>query len=80
MTLPSVDLPHLLKRRLVVARHGEMDAARWWNNGGMLRHQGVIMLARGFPHPHIFTQTRVVFAIARSRCHELLRPPGYMRL
>jgi hypothetical protein len=29
MTPPSVNLTHLLKLRLVVARHDEMDAARW---------------------------------------------------
>lgn len=27
----TVDLDLLLKLRLVVARHGEMDGARWWN-------------------------------------------------
>lgn len=80
MTPPSVDLTHLLKLRLVVARHGEMDAARWWNSRGMLGRHGAVVLARGFPRTHFFTQARVVFAIARSRCHELFSPPGCMTL
>jgi hypothetical protein len=77
---PSVDLTCLLKLRLVIARHGEMDAARWWNSRGMLGRHGAIVLARGFPRTHFFTQARVVFAIARSRCHELFSPPGCMTL
>src|SRR5262249_1148666 len=77
---PSVDLTRLLKLRLVIARHGEMDAARWWNSRGMLGRHGAIVLARGFPRTHFFTQARVVFAIARSRCHELFSPPGCMTL
>ena len=31
-----INFERLLKLRLVVARHGEMDAARWWNTQGML--------------------------------------------
>jgi hypothetical protein len=40
MTPPSVNLTHLLKLRLVVARHDEMDAARWWNSLGMRGRHG----------------------------------------
>ena len=32
----GLDLDRLLRLRLTVARHGEMDAARWWNSKGML--------------------------------------------
>ena len=80
MRQPAVDLTRLLRLRLVVARHGEMDAARWWNSRGMLGRHGALVLARGFPRTHYFTQARVVFAIARSRCNELFRPPGCMTL
>lgn len=47
--LPSVDLNRLFKLRLVVARHGEMDVARWWNSKGMLGRYGAAVLTRGFP-------------------------------
>ena len=77
---PSVGLTHLLKLRLVVACHGEMDTARWWNSQGMLGRHGAMMLAHGFPRTHFFTQARVVFAIARSRCNELFSQPGCMTL
>jgi hypothetical protein len=30
-TAVSIDLERLLKLRVVVARYGEMDGARWWN-------------------------------------------------
>jgi len=32
----NLDLTHLMRLRLVVARFGEMDVARWWNTRGML--------------------------------------------
>ncbi len=72
----GIDLNHLLKLRLVVARHGEMDRARWWNTQGMLGRRGVVVLERGFPSTHFFAQARVVFAVARARCNELYSPPG----
>ncbi len=75
-----VDLDRLLRLRLVVARFGEMDLARWWNTNGMLGHQGTVVLKRGFPVTHYFAQARVVFAVARSRCHELFHLPGSMTL
>jgi len=77
---PLVDLTRLLRLRLVVARHGEMDAARWWNSRGMLGRHGAVVLARGLPRTHCFAQARVVFAIARSRCNALCNPPGCMTL
>jgi len=75
-----VDFERLLKLRLVVARHGEMDAARWWNTQGMLGRRGAVVMKRGFPSTHYFTQARIVFEVAESRCHELFDPPGCMTL
>ena len=40
-----ISLDRLLKLRLVVARHGEMDRAGWWNTNGMLGRHGAIALA-----------------------------------
>jgi len=76
----KLDLARLLRLRLVVARHGEMDVARWWNTQGVLGRRGAIAFGRGFPSTHYFAQARVVFAVARSRCHELFDPPGCMTL
>ena len=56
-----IDFERLLKLRLVVARHGEMDAARWWNTQGMLGRRGAVVLKRGFPSTHHFAQARIVF-------------------
>ena len=39
-----------------------------------------VVLKRGFPATHYFAQTRVVFAVARSRCNELFSPPACMTL
>jgi hypothetical protein len=82
MTSPSaaLDLDRLLKLRLVVARFGEMDLARWWNSKGMLGRHGPVVLKRGFPATHYFAQAHVVFEVARSRSQELFNPPGCMTL
>lgn len=82
MTVSSthIDLARLFKLRLVVARHGEMDVARWWNTNGILGRRGDMVLKRGFPSTHSFAQARIAFAVARSRCHELFDPPGSMTL
>jgi hypothetical protein len=76
----SIDCDRLLQLRLVVARHGEMDAARWWNTQGMLGRRGSVALKRGFPATHRFVQARIVFEVARSRCRELFDPPGCMTI
>ena len=76
----SINFDRLFKLRLVVARHGEMDAARWWNTQGMLARRGRIVLQRGFPSTHHFAQARIVFEVAKSRCRELFDPPGCMTL
>jgi hypothetical protein len=75
-----IDFDRLLKLRLVVARHGEMDRAGWWNTNGMLGRHGAISLERGLPRTHRFAQARVVFAVARSRCEELFDAPGSVTL
>ncbi len=74
------DFDRLFKLRLVVARHGEMDAAKWWNTQGILGRRGELLLKRGFPSTHYFAQARIVFEVAKSRCHELFAPPGCMTL
>ncbi len=79
-TASRIDFGRLFKLRLVVGRHGEMDAARWWNTQGMLGRRGAVVLKRGFPSTHSFAQARIVFEVARSRCHEIFDPPGCMTL
>ena len=80
MTLPAIDLDRLLKLRLVVARFGEMDLARWWNTRGQLGRLGSAALRRGFPRTHRFAQARSVFAVAAHRCDEVFDPPGCVTL
>ena len=75
-----IDFNRLFKLRVAVARIGEMDLARWWNTQGLLGPRGAVVIKRGFPSTHFFTQARIVFAVARSRCHELFDPPGCMTL
>ena len=67
MTSSAIDLDHLLKLRLVVARFGEMDGARWWNTKGQLGRLGAAALRHGFPRTHRFAQARAVFAVAALR-------------
>jgi hypothetical protein len=67
----SVDLEHLLKLRVVVARIGEMDLARWWNTAGQLGPYGAAALRRGLPRTHNFAQARSVAAVAAHRCDEV---------
>jgi hypothetical protein len=76
----EVDLEHLLRLRLAVARFGEMDNARWWNTNGLLGRLGGLALKRGLPKSHDFAQARVVFAIAATRCQQIFDPPGCMTL
>jgi hypothetical protein len=65
-----LDLNRLLKLRLIVARHGEMDGARWWNTNGVLGRKGSLLMGRGFPKTHHFAQARLVFEVARARSAE----------
>lgn len=80
MTQSSIALDRLLKLRLVVARFGEMDIARWWNTRGQLSRVGAVALRRGFPRTHHFAQARSVFAVAAHRCSEVFEPPGSVTL
>jgi len=63
----GLDLSRLLKLRLIVGRHGEMDGARWWNTNGLLGRTGGSLISRGFPKTHNFAQARLVFEVARAR-------------
>ncbi len=74
------DLDRLLKLRLLVARCGEMDQARWWNTGGVLGRLAEMALRRGFPKTHLFAQARLVFAVASHRCRDVYDPPQSMTL
>ena len=76
----EIDLDLLLKLRLVVARFGEMDVAKWWNTKGQLGRVGAKALRRGFPRTHHFAQARSVFAVATHRCSEVFDPPGCVTL
>lgn len=76
----GVDLDRLFKFRLVVARYGEMDLARWWNTKGQLGRLGAAALRRGFPRTHYFAQARSVFAVAAQRCAEVFDPPECVTL
>jgi hypothetical protein len=71
-----LDLDHLLKLRLVIARVGEMDNAQWWNTKGVLGRHGKVLYSRGFPKTHPFAQARAVFEVARTRCREVFDLPG----
>jgi hypothetical protein len=80
MTSPVLDLDRVLKLRLLVARFGEMDLAKWWNTKGQLGRLGAAALRRGFPRTHRFAQARSVFAVAGHRCAEVFEPPGSVTL
>ena len=80
MTGAALDFDRLLKLRLLVARFGEMDLARWWNTKGQLGRLGAAALRRGFPRTHRFAQARSVFAVAAHRCAEVFEPPGSVTL
>src|SRR5687768_14266537 len=76
----AIDFDRLLKLRLVVARFGEMDMAKWWNTKGQLGRLGAAAVRRGFPRTHHFAQARSVFAVAAHRCAEVFEPPGCVTL
>lgn len=76
----GIDLDRLLKLRLVLARFGEMDLAKWWNTKGQLGRLGTAALRRGFPRTHRFAQARSVFAVAAHRCSEVFEPPRCVTL
>jgi hypothetical protein len=76
----SVNLANLLKLRLLVARFGEMDRARWWNTRGVLGRFGEMALVRGFPKTQALARARIVFAVAARRCQDVFDPPHAMTL
>lgn len=78
--LSALDLDRLLKLRLVVARFGELDLAKWWNTKSQLGRLGAMALRRGFPRTHHFAQARSVFAVAAHRCDEIFNPPACVTL
>jgi hypothetical protein len=80
LTNLTLDFDRLLKFRLVVARFGEMDIAKWWNTRGQLGRLGTLALRRGFPRTHYFAQARSVFAVAGNRCREIFAPPAGVTL
>ena len=80
MTASRIDFDRLLKLRLVVARVGEMDLAKWWNTRGQLSRMGTATVRRGFPRTHYFAQARSVFAVAGFRCREVFDPPQSVTL
>jgi hypothetical protein len=80
MTRATLDIDRLLKLRLVVARFGEMDLAKWWNTRGQLGRLGTAAIRRGFPRTHYFAQARSVCAVAAHRCREIFDPPDSVTL
>jgi hypothetical protein len=80
MNKAMLDLDRLLRLRLLVARFGELDLAKWWNTKGQLGRLGAAALRRGFPRTHRFAQARSVFAVAAHRCTEVFEPPGCVTL
>jgi hypothetical protein len=76
----NVDLAHLLRLRLAVARFGELDAAEWWTTKGVLGRPGAMLYPRGMPRTHAFARARVVFAVASARCDEVFNPPHCVTL
>ena len=75
-----MNLDLLLKLRMVIGRHGEMDLAKWWNTKGQFGRLGTAALRRGFPRTHNFAQARSVFAVAAHRCKEIFDPPSSVTL
>jgi hypothetical protein len=71
---------HVMRLRLVVARVGEMDCARWWNTRGQLGRMGMMTVARGLPRTHRFARARAVFAVAAARCEAHYSPQGSVTL
>ena len=80
MKTETIHFDRLLRLRLVVARVGEMDLAKWWNTRGQLSRLGTAAVRRGFPRTHHFAQARSVFAVAAFRCREIFDPPNSVTL
>jgi hypothetical protein len=76
----QVDLEMIMRLRVVVARVGEVDLAKWWNTTGQLGPIGTAAVRRGLPRTHYFAQARSVFAVAAHRCDEWFNLPGSLTL
>lgn len=76
----DINMDLVFKLRLLIARYGEMDIAKWWNTTGILGRYGALAISRGFPRTHYFAQARIAFAVARHRCEEVFNPPECMTL
>jgi len=75
-----LDLDHILKLRLVVARVGELGLAGWWGTKDVLGSMGAMAYRRGFPRSHHWAQAKVVFEVARARCLERFPDPTAITL
>jgi hypothetical protein len=75
LSTDTLNLEHLLRLRLAIARLGEMDNAGWWNINGLLGSAGAFVMKRGFPRTFAFVQARASFAVAATKCQELLVLP-----
>ncbi len=71
----AIEHSQVMKMRLLVARFGEMDGARWWNTRGLLAGVGEKAISRGFPRTHFFAQAKACFAVAAERCRDVFDPP-----
>ena len=80
MQTEAIEPDWLFKVRVAVARHGEMDRAKWWNTNKALSTIGSMVFKRGFPRTAPFAQARAVFAVARHRCEEAFAPPKSVTL
>ncbi|MFV1969310.1 MAG: BrxE family protein, partial [Pirellulaceae bacterium] len=78
--MEAIDTTKTARLRLVVARFGEMDRAKWWNTKGMLANLGELAVSRGFAKTHLFARSRAVFAVAGHRCDEVFNAPGAFTL
>ena len=80
MTGATLNFDRLLQLRLIVARFGEMDLAKWWNTRGQLGPLGSAAIRRGFPRTHHFAQARSVCVVAAQRCREIFDSPNSVTL
>ena len=80
MTGATINFDRLLQLRLIVARFGEMDLAKWWNTRGQLGPLGSAAIRRGFPRTHHFAQARSVCVVAAHRCREIFDSPNSVTL
>lgn len=76
----SIDYGWLLRLRLLIARYGEMDSARWWNTNGVMGKYGAIALSRGFPKTQALVRGRIAMEAAKQRCNDVFQVPGCITL